>query len=448
MPLRRLLAAVERHLSRPVLSRRHRRGSVPAAAQILESRTLLSAVRLRVSVSSMEEGTSAHLSISASDPVQGDQTIPINVPQNLLDEYELSVPLDSLVIPDGQSTVSRQFTIIDNDFAQPDATFEWTLGTLPPGLTLHADPSDEVTILDNDPVAIEVSDVATVEGRPARVTVTLSRPANRDIEATFRTVDGTATSAEYQAGDYRVIFPAGTTTATFDVPVWDNPASQPQRDFRLELTRLATDGVDVSATLSPVTTRSTGITELSNIAFSPDGQSVVYHRHTGLQREMVSVSATGGQTHVIGSARDFVIGPQSRHLAVSRGNGVSILTLDGEHRGDITGPVSQTRGMQFTPDGSHVVFLARNMAGNYQLWTGPSTGGDATLLGDNEAYIVYFNSPFSFTPDGQGIVVLGETTRSRLDLLYIDLFDGSLRRLNLPSHEQAAVSQFRISSSD
>lgn len=453
MSIKRLLTAVSRNLFRQKPSylrrlRRRRWHSGLNSIQPLECRTLLSSISLRVG-SSIGEWDFYRIIVYADPAPDHDLTIPINVPQQLLDDYALSSEIDNVVVPKGLEAGFLTFTVPDDGIAQPDATYRFSLGPLADGLTPGDQTYDDLTIAANEPVSLTVTDTIVAEGQTARLDVNLSHPASEDIEATFVVV-GEQTSAESAAGGYQVMFPAGTTKASLEIPTEDISDLEGDRTLRVELTGVADNGIlvypETNIPLAPALPRD----YVESITWTPNSQAVIYIRGF----EVVSVPADGGNTHVLNRLGRFEVDPQSRRVAVARERGVSVTSLDGTNPVAITHAANHVRQIRFTPDGRKLVFVSGYYGGEMRLWSADTSGGRATLLGTNVPYLLDGDikyvlqrvQQFLLTPDGRGVLILGETTRpGHQDLLYFDLHDGRVHVLNTPAQADADVTDFDVS---
>lgn len=93
-----------------------------------------------------------------------------------------------------------------------------------------------VTIRDDDTAAIAVGDLTVAEGddgtTEAAVPVTLSTPADREIQVDLATADGTAKDPrDYATSTATLTFPAGAVSGTFGVPVRGDRISERLETF-------------------------------------------------------------------------------------------------------------------------------------------------------------------------------------------------------------------------
>jgi fibro-slime domain-containing protein/uncharacterized repeat protein (TIGR01451 family) len=97
-----------------------------------------------------------------------------------------------------------------------------------------------VTILDNDQAGLRIVDAAVLEGNSGTASLVfpaiLSIPADREVRATWRTVDATAVAGtDYEAATGTLTFAPGVTTGSITVRALGNTAEQGDRMLRVVL---------------------------------------------------------------------------------------------------------------------------------------------------------------------------------------------------------------------
>jgi hypothetical protein len=103
-----------------------------------------------------------------------------------------------------------------------------------------SDGSGAGTLLDDDPPpAITIADVAVLEGDSGTTNavfqLTLSKPAIVDVSVRCTTITNTAATNDFTQTVTTVVFPAGTTDATFSVPIRGNTVNEPDETFFVNL---------------------------------------------------------------------------------------------------------------------------------------------------------------------------------------------------------------------
>jgi hypothetical protein len=102
------------------------------------------------------------------------------------------------------STQNITVPIVNDALDEDDETFSVTLSSVFGGALLGA-ASAVVTIVDDDPTpTLTMPDISVTEGdtgsTPAILTATLSAPSGRSVQASYATVDGTATAGSEATG--------------------------------------------------------------------------------------------------------------------------------------------------------------------------------------------------------------------------------------------------------
>src|SRR5206468_540484 len=128
----------------------------------------------------------------------------------------------TLTFTPGTSTQTISVPVIGDTLDEPNETFAVNL-THADNAVLD-DPQGVGTILDNDPPAISINNVAVTEGNSGTVSATftlrLSSASGQTVSVHYATADGTAVAGrDYLASTGTLTFPPGTTTQTLVVPI-------------------------------------------------------------------------------------------------------------------------------------------------------------------------------------------------------------------------------------
>jgi hypothetical protein len=117
-----------------------------------------------------------------------------------------------------------------------------------------------VTILDDDPAALAISNASVSEGGTAQFTVSLAPAQRVVVTVDWRTADGTATatSADYAASSGRLVFAPGVVRQTIGVPTWMDHRVEPAESFKVQLTRAAPGVTLVNGGIATGTIRDVG----------------------------------------------------------------------------------------------------------------------------------------------------------------------------------------------
>jgi hypothetical protein len=145
----------------------------------------------------------------------------------------------TLTLSPGVTAGTIEVALTADSLDELDETFVLTLST-PSNATLGTS-SATGTILDDDaPPALSVGDVAVTESDSGSVnasfTVSLSAASGREVSVSYATADGTALAgSDYTAVSGTLVFPAGTSALTVDVPVVGDGFAEATESFTLRV---------------------------------------------------------------------------------------------------------------------------------------------------------------------------------------------------------------------
>jgi len=142
------------------------------------------------------------------------------------------------VFPPGTTNLNLVVYALDDILDEPNRAFSVQLTN-----AVNAIISDAIgigTVLDDDPPPlIGIADTNIIEGDVGTKNVffalTLSKPAIVDVNVRCSTATGTAGTNDFTTTTTTVTFPAGTTNATFPVPIRGNTVSEPDETFFVNL---------------------------------------------------------------------------------------------------------------------------------------------------------------------------------------------------------------------
>ena len=146
-----------------------------------------------------------------------------------------------VIIAAGQTTKTFTVAVLGDRSAEPTENFVVNLSAATNGLIV--DSQGVGTILDDEP-RISISDVTKPEGKTGQTTlftftVTLSAAYDQAVTMSYRTVDGTATSAtgnaDYVAKTGTLTFAPGETTKTITIEVKGDSKKEADETFYLDL---------------------------------------------------------------------------------------------------------------------------------------------------------------------------------------------------------------------
>ncbi|MBN1155718.1 PKD domain-containing protein [candidate division KSB1 bacterium] len=142
----------------------------------------------------------------------------------------------TLTIPAGNTSATIHVPIIDDLLDEPDETFTVDLSS-PLNATI-ADGIGHGTIQDNDdPARISINDVSADEGIGTMTfTVTLSAASGMNVSVDYQASNGTAVApGDYTSVSGTLTIPAGSMSATIDVPINDDATYEPDETFFIDL---------------------------------------------------------------------------------------------------------------------------------------------------------------------------------------------------------------------
>ena len=209
------------------------------------SATLFIRDRQKVTVSIVAEDDTASepgadtglFTISRGAVVNGDLTVNFAISGTALNGIDY-VPLDnSVVIPDGQSSVSLE--IIPFDDLQIEYAEDVIL-TLLPSTNYNIDSAKQarVVILDEDASSIPAvgftfTSSSAPENKSPGISVSLSATSSVPISVDYRVIGGTASSNEYTLAPSPLTFQPGEFAKSIDLTVNNNTTAQSNRTIRL-----------------------------------------------------------------------------------------------------------------------------------------------------------------------------------------------------------------------
>jgi uncharacterized repeat protein (TIGR01451 family) len=144
----------------------------------------------------------------------------------------------TLTFPPGTTNGNLNVVIVGNLLSQPDRAFFANLRN--PVNAPIARSRGTCTILDDDPPALSINDIAVNVGTNgsavAVLTVSLSNLASSPVEVDYATVNGTANAGtDYEARSGTLTFPPGTNAMTIRIPIAGNTADEGQEEFYVQL---------------------------------------------------------------------------------------------------------------------------------------------------------------------------------------------------------------------
>ncbi len=191
-----------------------------------------------VADATVTEGGTARVVISLDRPLAEDVTVSWSVADGTAGSDDHSGPSapQEVTFRAGETEKVVEVATVQDGLHEGDETFTVTLSD-PSGATLGQDASATVTIRDDEPPAVSVADATVTEGGTARVTLSLSRPAQEYVIAWWSVSDGTAGRGDH-SGPSRprmVGFMPGETEKTIWIGTKDDALAEASETFTVTL---------------------------------------------------------------------------------------------------------------------------------------------------------------------------------------------------------------------
>jgi len=356
-------------------------------------------VNLSVSPSIGTEADTTVITVTAtaSSAVSGDQTVSLGVSGTGIDAGDYTLSSNIITIPDGQTTGSVTFTVVDDAVIEGTETAILTINNPTAGINLGTT-TQNITITDNDFPAVPIVNlsVSTNAGSEANTTaITVTATASSAVSGN-QTVNLGISGTGITAGDYyltsnTITIADGQTSGSVTFIVADDAIAEP--------TETATLTID-----TPSGGIALGNTTSQNITITNNNSST-------LQRVSTITSVNGAEI----SAFD----PGSDRLFVVAGSTVEIYSLSNTATLTLVGTLSTgftaSPGTQAIPNSVAVrngivavAYAIQNTTTNAQQTGQVSfySAVDGTFL--NSVAVGALPDMLTFTPDGTKVLVANE----------------------------------------
>lgn len=194
-------------------------------------------------------GTVITLTVTADQPVGGDQTIDLSLAG--IDPTDAVLSAESVTIPHGGTTGSVTLTILDDAIVEAIETVVVSMGNLSAGLTGGATTSASISIVDDDAATISINDISVQEGDSGTTdfhfTVSLSAVVDGSISLNYATATSTALASDFTAASGSIGFAAlSTDSQTITVSVAGDSVVELNEEFLVNLAGLSASGLNVT----------------------------------------------------------------------------------------------------------------------------------------------------------------------------------------------------------
>lgn len=211
-------------------------------------------------------GTVITLTATASAPVVGAQTVAVTVSGTGITAADYLLSNATLTIPNGSTTGSVTFTIVDDAAVEGPETATVAIGAPSAGITLGATTSGTIAIEDNDaPPVVNLSISAGSASEAAATTITVTATASSPVAGSQTVVLGVSgsgiTASDYWLSNTTITIPSGQTSGSVTFTVNDDATTEGTETAVLTIGSPSagiTLGTTTSANLS-ITNNDTGL---------------------------------------------------------------------------------------------------------------------------------------------------------------------------------------------
>ncbi len=185
-------------------------------------------VNLSVSTPAATEANATVVTVTAtaSFAVSGAQTVSLGVSGTNITVGDYTLSNTTITIPNGQTTGTVNFTIVDDLLVEGTETAVLTISSPTSGLTLGNTISQNVTITDNDFPTVALSVNANIgeetNSTVIVITATASAPSATAQTVTLSITGTNITPADYFLSSATITIPAGQTSGTVSLTISDD----------------------------------------------------------------------------------------------------------------------------------------------------------------------------------------------------------------------------------
>jgi uncharacterized repeat protein (TIGR01451 family) len=178
--------------------------------------------------------------VTLSAPSGLDVTVTYATANGSAGSIDYQAAAGTLTFPAGTTSRTAEVQVTGDRIDERDETFTVTLAS--PVSAVLARASAQGKIVDDDEARVSAGDAAVDEGNTGtvalRLPVALSTPSDREVRIDWAATPGTATAgADYDAVSGTLVFPAGETSRTIEVPVHGDVFLEPDETLFVDLAR-------------------------------------------------------------------------------------------------------------------------------------------------------------------------------------------------------------------
>lgn len=194
-------------------------------------------------------GTVITLTVTADEPVGGDQTVDLLLTG--VDASDAVLSSATVTIPSGSTSGSVTLTILDDAVVEAIETAVVSIDSLSAGLASGTNVSTSITVVDDDAATISINDISIQEGNAGTTdfefTVSLSGVVDGAVSLNYATATSTAGAADFTAASGSVSFSAlSTESQTITVSVSGDSVVELNEEFLVNLSGLNASGLNVT----------------------------------------------------------------------------------------------------------------------------------------------------------------------------------------------------------
>lgn len=203
---------------------------------------------------SVNEGSTANMTVSLSHSTTSDVTVQLTYTGNVLPgDYSPPTPPSTVTIPAGQTSVPLNVAIYNDSDEELQETLYVSLANVTTGnATIHfSNNMTAVSIPENDSrpsVSISPSTVTVEEGQSTPLTVRLSGAATSNVMVEYTLTGGTASASDFSPNTTpgSVTIPMGSTTATLNISAVDDSVQENAETIVVTLNRVTSVNADIN----------------------------------------------------------------------------------------------------------------------------------------------------------------------------------------------------------
>lgn len=200
-------------------------GNTSENISILDNELISLELSVSTNTASEAAATVVTIDVTAALPVSGAQTVDLAITGDV-NGADYTLGSTTLTIPNGGTTASTTFTVVDDAAMEPTETATISLTNYSAGVTAGLNTTEDVDITDNDVATVDLSVSANSGSETAMTAITLTATSNIVVNGD-QTVEVDVTGTGITSGDYTltdtiITIPNGSTTGTVTFTVVDD----------------------------------------------------------------------------------------------------------------------------------------------------------------------------------------------------------------------------------